>query len=225
MGPQTDPSTFIGKPCSSNPEDEKVKELGHRKGWQQCPGCGNMTCRNGGCPHIKCTVCGVDWCYYCGRKDCDTQRCQRERNMYLFHHWGKGVIQVSRGVLEISYWLLHFDRRTLHLEWEIEKVVALANRKEWKSYRGCENLLSKTFKTVCAACDNWSCDICSEENLKHWCRCYLASKRRQLQQDEVMLAYPLLCLQWRNHILEYQCNLKSHICQCAQCATIGPVSR
>ena len=50
MRPQTDPSTMIGTACRSNPEDEKLKDLGYRKGWQQCVGCGNMVSRNGGCP-------------------------------------------------------------------------------------------------------------------------------------------------------------------------------
>ena len=77
-------SSHRGKPCSSNPEDEKLKELGHRKGWQQCPGCGNLTCRRGGCLHIKCTICGTDWCYNCGRKECDTTFCVAERNDYPF---------------------------------------------------------------------------------------------------------------------------------------------
>ena len=76
MRPQADPGNFVGKRCRSNPDDEKVKELGYRKGWQPCPGCQVMTAKNGGCLHIKCTKCGTDWCYNCGRKDCDTVRCR-----------------------------------------------------------------------------------------------------------------------------------------------------
>lgn len=35
-----------------------------------CPGCGTMTEKVGGCGHVKCPVnhCGVDWCYFCGKK-------------------------------------------------------------------------------------------------------------------------------------------------------------
>lgn len=76
MRPRTDPSTITGKPCSSNPEDEKLKELGHRKGWMLCPRCSTMTSKKNGCDHILCTMCGTHWCYRCGSKDCDTQQCQ-----------------------------------------------------------------------------------------------------------------------------------------------------
>lgn len=78
---------------------------------------------------------------------------------------------------------------------QVRHAVVLANRKGRKLCPGCENLLSKTFNMLCATCDKWSCYVCVEQNLKHCRRCYLACKRRQLQRDQIMLAYPLLCLQ------------------------------
>ncbi|KAL1898503.1 hypothetical protein Sste5346_003407 [Sporothrix stenoceras] len=37
---------------------------------KECPGCGTMTEKMGGCDHIACTVpgCGAHWCFFCGEK-------------------------------------------------------------------------------------------------------------------------------------------------------------
>lgn len=36
---------------------------------KECPGCGTMTEKVGGCGHISCSVkhCGIDWCFFCGK--------------------------------------------------------------------------------------------------------------------------------------------------------------
>lgn len=78
-------NAIIAKLCRSNPDDEKVKELGHRKGWQPCPQCSTMTIKKAGCDHIICTICGTHWCYKCGSKDCDTQQCVRNVGDRLLH--------------------------------------------------------------------------------------------------------------------------------------------
>ncbi|KAK7754501.1 hypothetical protein SLS62_003521 [Diatrype stigma] len=37
-----------------------------RKAVRKCPGCGAPTEKAGGCDHIECSVCGTDWCFFCG---------------------------------------------------------------------------------------------------------------------------------------------------------------
>ena len=34
---------------------------------QSCPQCGSSITRNGGCNHMKCSICGCDFCYVCGQ--------------------------------------------------------------------------------------------------------------------------------------------------------------
>lgn len=34
---------------------------------QTCPQCGSSITRNGGCNHMKCSICGCDFCYVCGK--------------------------------------------------------------------------------------------------------------------------------------------------------------
>jgi len=48
-------------------EDCKIYKDAQAK---QCPGCGVMTEKAGGCNHITCTVpgCGAHWCFFCGEK-------------------------------------------------------------------------------------------------------------------------------------------------------------
>jgi hypothetical protein len=48
-------------------EDCKIYKVLQAK---QCPGCGVMTEKTGGCNHITCVVptCGVHWCFFCGVK-------------------------------------------------------------------------------------------------------------------------------------------------------------
>lgn len=51
-------------------ECEEARARGYKCKMRECPGCGTMTERVGGCVHISCPVegCGTHWCYFCGRK-------------------------------------------------------------------------------------------------------------------------------------------------------------
>lgn len=46
--------------------------------WKDCPGCKNPILKAGGCNHMKCPFCHIDWCWICGQEVCidyDGRRC------------------------------------------------------------------------------------------------------------------------------------------------------
>ncbi|KAI8305611.1 hypothetical protein K4K61_005171 [Colletotrichum sp. SAR11_59] len=67
---------FVERVCAAGAPQEvfnwccdECKEMkGTKLQIRQCPGCGTLTEKMGGCDHISCTVpgCGAHWCFFCG---------------------------------------------------------------------------------------------------------------------------------------------------------------
>ena len=61
--------------------DQKLYELGSEKKWKQCPTCLNMVEKTEGCNHMDC-VCGVEFCYRCGRLFDEDDCCECDPNTW-----------------------------------------------------------------------------------------------------------------------------------------------
>jgi hypothetical protein len=59
----------------------KLLELGSEKKWKQCPTCLNMVEKTEGCNHMDC-VCGVEFCYRCGKLFDEDDSCECEPNTW-----------------------------------------------------------------------------------------------------------------------------------------------
>ena len=68
--------------CPKEEEDVvKLYELGNEKRWKQCPSCCNMVEKTDGCNHMDC-VCGVEFCYRCGKLFDEDDSCECEPNTW-----------------------------------------------------------------------------------------------------------------------------------------------
>ena len=57
------------KKCENEEEiDELFEKYKKKYNSKECPNCKIITNKNGGCNHIKCTYCHIDWCWICGEK-------------------------------------------------------------------------------------------------------------------------------------------------------------
>ena len=52
--------------CEKNPELQLEKWATGQVKIHQCPKCGTRIEKDGGCPHMYCTVCSHNWCWTCG---------------------------------------------------------------------------------------------------------------------------------------------------------------
>ncbi len=53
--------------CENEEEiDELFEKYKKKYNSKECPNCKIITNKNGGCNHIKCTYCHIDWCWICG---------------------------------------------------------------------------------------------------------------------------------------------------------------
>ncbi|KAM0331334.1 hypothetical protein ACHAQA_003006 [Verticillium albo-atrum] len=54
---------------------------------RECPGCGTMTQKEGGCDHIECPSCQAHWCFQCG-KDVGQEKIYQHMSMEHGGWWG-----------------------------------------------------------------------------------------------------------------------------------------
>ncbi|KAJ5089821.1 IBR domain protein [Penicillium argentinense] len=73
--------------CLPESTDNQVLELAGKKGWKQCPNCGNVVELVSGCNHITC-ICKFHFCYICGApwRSCECDRWDPEMHFQAMLH-------------------------------------------------------------------------------------------------------------------------------------------